>query len=945
MCKKKRSSASQRHKQPPSSTTTVDQPSQPPTSAVEPVDPVIKGAILRAVTALKSGEHEKALNFIKESVSCHPLSGHLHHVEGMVHQSLANYGDKDSDEKVKHLENGVCSAQLAVELLPKSIRCSSLLAHLFYQLASFNQEWERAIEVCKCALKIENSTDSGFGERFGEDVSDESRTEDEKQTIMIWLQDAERKNLEFAEAANREDKEKEGGEVEDINRVVMAMDRRKKQFKAITRVCSALKQKLIDISRKKFDWDDDKIVEYKRFWSSSLSDEKKRGFQKVNIEELEKHFKSLKCQLAVDHLSEAINFAKKNETFKFRECYDCVKKFGDYAAYRHHFWEEHWTDTAWKLASDFDIGSKSADMIANCVWKPVDAAEATKIIVNHTKSESCSTSDSELGTKKDLDECKSSSVGKAPGKTSKSDNNEPSKTSTDDLKWAFCDDTERAEILVRIRGIFELLLKNNCLASSHVSWAIEFTRDQFESTIPLSLFRNHDLETPQIICCLGASQLTEALEFLRDVAHNCGLSEGAEMDSSMDAKLSGDLFNERIDFNKDYSCLLWQELQGAPDDTDSFDAVVEDDGSTIILAVEREDDVFSDSYDIVSWLHVGSDFGETLEAWTRLRDFQREQAMKFLKMFDEELLLIAALCDRHIKLSNKLKAVQEVGSMIVEEIKMAEKSPEHQTQQFLDLIKMRRAEIQEIDVSVKTELEVIYEVLEEALVVLNLDESGSEECFVEDEWKEEDNAIKKATRRLKMQLLKDLSLLDAVVLRSVGALGQYERELASISVYDYRSIIVPMMKSFLQPQLKDLYEEANEKSKAAVEALLAEMALEEAEKKIKKDSDDVKQQQDKKKQKKKKKKKNKNPKKANESEATDDSKYFELHQKGAEQDTDNPNTQNEDFHDNSKQLSISDEERILNEYLENQRRFEDEASLNVNVSSSGLTNEDDDSNE
>ncbi|KAL5808879.1 hypothetical protein ACOSQ3_029570 [Xanthoceras sorbifolium] len=890
MCKKKRS-------------TTVDQPSQPTIPTIEPVEPVIKDAILRSVTALKSGEHEKALNFIKESVSCHPLSGHLHHVEGMVHQSLADNGDKDSDEKVKHLEDGVCSAQLAVELLPNSIRCSSLLAHLVYQLAFFNQERERATELCKCTLKIENSTDSGIGELFGEDVSDESRMEDQKQTIMMWLQDAERKNLEFAEAANIEDQVKENNEVEDINHVVMTIDRRKKQFKAITRVCSALKQKIIDNRKKKFDRDDEKIVEYKRFWSGSLSDEKKRGFQKVNIEELEKHFKSLECQLALDHLSEAVDFAKENVTLKFWECYDCDTKFVNYELYKRHFWEEHWMDTASKLASDFDIRSKSVNMIANCVWKPVDAAEATKIIFNHTKSEFCSTSDSELGTKNGLDECKSSSVGKVPGKTSKSDNNESSKTYADDPNWAFCDDSERAEILVTIRGIFELLLKNNCLASSHVCWAMEYTRDQLESTIPLSQFRNHDQETPQIICCLGASQLTEVLAFLRDVAHNCGLSEGAEMDT--DAKLSCDLFNERIDFNEDYSCLLWQELEGEPDDTDNFDAVVEDDGSAIILAVDREDDVFSDSYDIVSWLHVGSDCGETLKSWTFLRDFQRGQAMKFLKMFDEERLLVSTLCDRHIKMSSKLNAVQVVGGMIVEEIKKMEKCPEHQTQHFLSLLKKRQEEIQEIDdVSVRTELEVISKVLQDALIFLNLDQSGSKECYLEDERKQADNAIKIATRRLKMQQLKDLSLLDAIVLRSIGALGQYERELASISVYDYRSILLPMMKLFLQPHLQDLYEDANEKSKATEEALLTK-----------------------------------------ESEAPDDSKHFERHQKGAGQDTNNLNTQNEDSLDESKQLSVSDEERILNEYLEYQRRFKDEASLNVNVPSSGLRNEDDDSNE
>ncbi|KAK1563511.1 hypothetical protein Q3G72_028556 [Acer saccharum] len=852
MAKKKRSSASRR-KPPPS--TTIDETFTPPTPAVEPVDPV-KREISRALIALRSGKHEKALDFIKESISCDPLSGYLHHVEGMVHQSLAEKVEVYYDARFKqHLEDGVFSSQLAVELLPNSIHCASLLAELLYQLAFLNDEWGRVIEVCKSALKIENPTGSGIGEIFGEDVRNESRTEDEKLTVMMWLlRHAEQKNLEFAEKKAVEDSEV------DINHVVMAMDRRKKQFKAVVKVCCALKKKMIDNS-KKFNCDDERIVEYKRFWSGSLGDKKKKGFQKVNIEELEKHLKLLKCKLAVDHLSEAIAFAKDNQTLN--------------------------------------------------------------------------TSDRELGSKKGLDECKSSSVGKVLGKISKSDRNESSKTSS-------ADDTERAEILVRIRGIFDLLLKNNCLAKSHVRWAIEYTKDQFESTILQSQFRNHGLETPQIICCLGATQLTEVLEFLRDVACNCGLSEDAEMDNPMDDKLSGDLFVERIDFSKDYSCLLWQELQGEPDDN-NFDAV-DDDGSAIILPFEYEDYVFSDSYDIVSWLHVGSSCGEAFKSWTCLRDFQRGQAKKLLKMFDEELLHLHTLYDRRIKMSSKLKVVQMVGSMLVEEISKMEKSPEDQTQHFLDLLKKRLEETQEIDdISVATKVEVITNVLEDAQVVMGGDQSGSEECSVEDEWKQAENAVKIVSQRLKMQLLNDvgfptiLSLLDAIVLRIIDALGQYEWDLASISVYDYRSIIVPMMKSFLQPLLKDLYEDAKEKSKAAEETLLAVMALEETDKKINKDSDNVKQ---------KKKKKNKNPKKAKESDGTNDSKHFELHQNGAVQDivfdvllplprfSDNPNSKSNDSLGELKQLTVNDEERMLAKYLENQKQFEHEASVKVNASGS-----------
>ncbi|KAL5742316.1 hypothetical protein ACOSP7_029048 [Xanthoceras sorbifolium] len=935
MCKKKRSSASGR-KPPPS--TTVEQPSKPPSPEVEPIDPEIRQAIAHGIALLRSKEYDKALDFIKESISCHPFSGHLHQVEGMIHLHVADYVTEDDGAKIKHLEDGVCSVQLAVELLPNSINCASLLADLLLQLGYFSKKWDEVIEACKRGLKIENPTESGVEDLFGEDVSNESRIEDERQVIMMCLHMAEtQKNVNFVENRAVEVVHTDV----DINYIAVSMDRRKKQFREIMRDCGWSKPKMSSDS-KKFNGDDEKIEEYKLFWSGTLSDEKKRGFRKVKIEELEKHYRRLRYDLAVDLLSEAINFCKEYKTWKFWECCDCVKKFGDYESYRIHLWEEHLMDLEWKLTSDIGIEKESIDMIVDGVWKPVDTDEMINIIVNHPKSESCSIVDSGFGTDKGLDECKSSAVGEVPGKISESDNNELSMTSVDDPKQAFCDGSERAGRLVRIRGMLDVLLRNKCLASSHVRWAIEYTKDQFESIIPLSHFRNHGKESLQILCFLGSSQLTEVLKFLEDVARNCGLSENAEIDNSMDDKLRGDHISKKVVLSREFSCLLLEDhvlTQGELNVTNYSNAVV-DDGSAVASAVnESEDDVFPDSDDIVSWLIMGSNCGEALESWTSLRDFQRGQAVKFPRMFDEELSHLPTLCDARIKISSKLIAVQAVGSIILEEIKKREEISEHEPKLYLDLLKKRREELRETDdISIRTELDVISNVLEDARVLLSGDQSGSEECGVEDELRLQectkltDTCIKLALQRLKMQLLKDLSFLDAIILR-------YERELANISVYDYRSIIVPLVKSFLQPHLYDLfYKDAEEKSEAAAKALLAEVALEAETKKKKnnKVSDNMKQKQDKKK---KKQKKNKNFRKTKESKATDDSsKHFELPQKGAEQ-NDNPNFKNDDSLDEPKPLTASDEERILDEYLENQRRFEHEASVKVKASGSRVGNE------
>ncbi|KAK1562112.1 hypothetical protein Q3G72_006435 [Acer saccharum] len=853
MCKKKRSSASGR-KQPPPSTTTVAQPSQSPSPAVEPIDPEIKQAIARSVALVDSKEYDKALDFIKESIFCHPRSGQLHHLKGKVHIYIADNVEKDCGAKLKHFEDGIRSLQLAVNLLPNSINCVSLLVDLLFQVGNSIEEWDIVIELCKRGLRIENPTVSGVEQFYGEDVLS---IEEEKRTIMTCLNAAETKRSIKQFVAKRK-VEVVNTDV-DINHIVEAMDLRKKKFRELMRGCKALK-------RKTSNWDEGKKEECKEFWSGSLSDEKKRGFRKVKIKELERHYKWLQYDLAVKLLSEAIDFAKEYKNWKFWECGDCVEKFRDYESYRIHFWEKHCMDLKWKLTSDVGIGKDSIDMIVDDgVWKPVDTDEVIKIILNHAKSESSNTS----------------------------------KTSVDDHPTqAFCYESERAGLLVRIRGMFDMLLKKKCLVLSHVRWAIEYTKDTFESIIPLSHLRNHGQESLQMLCFLGSSQLTEVLKFLEDVAHNCGLRENAEMDDKL---ISGDHINKKVVLSSEFSCLI-------------FDAVVDDSSASTVNGCE--DDVFRDSDDFVSWLLMGSNcVKEALESWESLRDFQRGQAEKFLRMFDEKLLHLPTLCYTRTKISRELTAVQAVDGMIVEEINKRKEIPEHEPKLYVDILKKRREELQETaDISIRTELDVISNVLEGACVVLRCDQSASDECCIEDELGQQecmklaDTNIKTTLRRLKMQLLKDLSILDAIVLR-------YEGELANISVYDYRSIIVPLLKAFLEPQLQDLfYKDANEKSEAAAKELLANEAREAETKKNNKSCDNMKQKQDKKK------KKNKNFRKTKESKATDgSSNNFDAEH------NDDQNSKNDDSVDEPKQLTVSDEERMLEKNLEYQRRIENKA--------------------
>ncbi|KAK3227537.1 hypothetical protein Dsin_007399 [Dipteronia sinensis] len=128
-----------------------------------------------------------------------------------------------------------------------------------------------------------------------------------------------------------------------------------------------------------------------------------------------------------------------------------------------------------------------------------------------------------------------------------------------------------------------------------------------------------------------------------------------------------------------------------------------------------------------------------------------------------------------------------------------------------------------------------------------------------------------------------LSILDAIALR-------YEGELANISVYDYLSIIVPLLKAFLESHLHDLFnKDGKEKSEAAAKELLADEAHEAETKK--------------------------NNKEGCRTEETDGGEQFQLCQDNA-----SPDTELGDYVDEMTKLITK--EGMLDEHLEHESQIE-----------------------
>ena len=190
-------------------------------------------------------------------------------------------------------------------------------------------------------------------------------------------------------------------------------------------------------------------------------------------------------------------------------------------------------------------------------------------------------------------------------------------------------------------------------------------------------------------------------------------------------------------------------MQGKLNATNYFDEVAGDGSAVSLSAV----DVVPVCDDIVSWLYTSSNCGEGLESWNSLIESRRSQAVKSHKVFLEKLKFIPQTS----------ASIQKLENLLLEEIEK-EKSPENESQLYMDLLKKRQMELEEIeDTSKRSELEAISEILGKAKEVQSGDQSGFEGCSVEEESRMQEgakqrvNCIKIALKQLKMQLLKQVS--------------------------------------------------------------------------------------------------------------------------------------------------------------------------------------------
>ncbi|KAL8091545.1 uncharacterized protein LOC141692568 isoform X2 [Apium graveolens] len=726
------------------------------------------------------------------------------------------------------------------------------------------------------------------------------------------------------------------------------------------------------------------------YWNS-MTLEMKMDLLKISTSDIKEHCSLLKDARASEVLLEAISFAEARKRWKFWVCCSCSKKFSDSESHLNHVVQEHVGELSSEIKSVFprSVNEEWVNMFLSCPWKPLDVGAAVEIIEKQSNSAApSSVYDSYQGNVIDEGkDCFTDSVRDSFAQDKEMNNGfetggrdsisnsirkECNKTTACMPisflgSWPLSDDVECAKLLEKISSVLQLLIKHKCLAESHLSKMIQFAIGELQSLDSGSQLIIYSVDqTPLCICFLKAQELKKVYKFLQELSNSCGLGRYPEKNSSLDDSSSiiqADI-TQKLVFDELNSFLLLDEhfMPHKVFSDISLDAVTDDATSSVSTSVAYENEVPFDADSFLSWIYTGSTSGDHLTQWTQVKEQKANQGIEILQNLEKDFQHLQSLCERKLEHLSYDDALQTIEDICIEEGKRRDFLSDYVPQRYEFVLRKRQEDLiisdnDDMSKGNRFELDAISNVFKEA-ESFNVNQFGFEETYVgmgtnlpdlesgeEDNWRSKnflhqaDSCIEVAIQRQKEHLSIELNKLDARLLRCVTEMQHLEAKLEPTSAHDYRSILLPLLKSFIRAHLEDLAEKyATEKSDAAREAFLAELALD-SKKRIVKGNDSSRHAHEKSKEK----KKNKDLRKTKDVKAITnnelhvhpqvtaqsisvafeyDEDYFDIEPIVAGSGVDLTNEEDELQRRN---LEIEAEERKLEETLEYQRRIECEA--------------------
>ena len=391
----------------------------------------------KALTALRRGNHNKALRLMKESCARHEGSGHsalIHRVQGTVCVKVASIID-DQNAKQRHLRNALESARRAVELSPNSIEFSHFYANLLYEAANDGKEYDEVVQECNRALGIVNPIDPAK-----ESLQDESQqkiltaearivhVQNELQqliqksnisTLSNWMKNLGNGDDKFRLIPIRRVTE-DPMEVRlvpsrrpnEIKKATKTPEERRKEIEVRVAAARLLQQKPqleneggrddrgldstsgsgLGQRRKNGNVRKNGSRAERRDWVrsywNSMSFDRKKELLRIRVSDIKSHFGLSKDGLANEVLAEALSFAEASKAWKFWVCCRCSEKFADSESHMQHVVQEHMGNLLPKMQAVLpqNVDNEWNEMLLNCPWKPLDVSAAVGLLGNERKN-------------------------------------------------------------------------------------------------------------------------------------------------------------------------------------------------------------------------------------------------------------------------------------------------------------------------------------------------------------------------------------------------------------------------------------------------------------------------------------------------------------------------------------------------------------------------------
>ncbi|CAA6659022.1 unnamed protein product [Spirodela intermedia] len=548
----------------------------------------------------------------------------------------------------------------------------------------------------------------------------------------------------------------------------------------------------------------DRMEQVTRYWKS-MDPEKRVSFLNISVLDLKQHFIILKDNASSDILTEALSFAEANRGWKFWLCCKCGEKFADSDSHAQHVMQKHMESLPRKLKSVLPqepVGDW-VEMLISGSWEPVDLYAAVKVLEEEHRSNSPFLSSEITSCGKDRDspsDCCRSTDTHDSFSSSKGDSNINGTCSgapgdqrdtcinnfdVDNLyKWPLSNDTERSKLLQRIHELFQLLLQQRCLAAAHLDKVIQFSMNEVQGLPSGFRILSRALNrSPVSICFLNASQLRKVLRFLQELSHSCGLGqcENRLIDDIHSVAQGSDLSEEnflicdslKLQLDKHFFTSklisIGTDNSGTDDGTDSFDT-----------------DAF------IMWLFPGASIGEDLAAWTYMREEKLRQGKEVLQLLEKELYLLQNECEKKCEHLIYEEVLQDVENLCLEEVRRKDNSVTFDNLSYEAVLRKRREKLLKrvddvVPMNSRFELDVISKVLKEGESLM-ASQFGSDETTsgvtshpCEDSLYKADNCIAIAIQRQKELL-------------------SLESRLGPALSFDYRLVLLPLMKSFIRSE-------------------------------------------------------------------------------------------------------------------------------------------------